>query len=101
MALIEQSSRYIIHFYYAVITGRYGLVIRRTDRIDADGIDGVRCGRRRVHDPSERPGDHGDAHLPALALVPADRRAGRRRTQGIRALSPYSYQIAKAAFSLD
>ncbi|GIX78573.1 hypothetical protein CEXT_274731 [Caerostris extrusa] len=45
------------------------------DRVNADRQHRVRRGRRGVDDPPERAGHHGDAHLPALSLLPPHRGA--------------------------
>lgn len=59
------------------------MYIPRSHSVNADGQHGVRGGGRRQHDPPVGARHHGHAHLSALALLQAHRRAGRGRAQGI------------------
>ena len=63
------------HVLHGNLWGRRALYVcagRRHLRVDADGVDGVQSGRRWLALPSGEPGDAGDVHLPAHAVVPAD-----------------------------
>ena len=68
---------------------------RRSDRLHPLGQHGVRCGCRSQHDPPQRAGSDGDAHLSPQPLIPPHCGPGRCRAEDLRQSGQQEHRLGQ------